>query len=64
MQAAGFEPAAITQDHIFPYVVEKYIRYEYELQPRFAAMPQAMFRALEQRLGWHMMIVARSRPGG
>lgn len=61
MQGADFEPISITQDHIFPYVVEKYVRYEYELQPWFSAMPQAMFRALEQRFGWHMLIVARPR---
>jgi SAM-dependent methyltransferase len=45
--------------HIFPYVVEKYVRYQYELQPWFAAMPKDMFAALERRLGWHYLIVAR-----
>jgi ubiquinone/menaquinone biosynthesis C-methylase UbiE len=59
LRAADFSAVEITQDHIFPYVVEKYVRYEYELQPWFAAMPQAMFRALEQRFGWHMLIVAK-----
>jgi SAM-dependent methyltransferase len=57
--ANGFGTVAISQDHIFPYVVEKYVRYEYELQPWFAAMPREMFRALEQRFGWHMLIVAK-----
>lgn len=56
---AGFAATSITQDHIFPYVVEKYVRYEYELQPWFAAMPQNLFRTLEQRFGWHMLIKAR-----
>jgi ubiquinone/menaquinone biosynthesis C-methylase UbiE len=59
LRAADFEAVSITQDHIFPYVIEKYIRYEYDLQPWFAAMPQGMFRALEQRFGWHMLIVAK-----
>ena len=59
LEQAGFEAVSITQDHIFPYVVEKYVRYEYELQPWFAAMPRAMFRALEQRFGWHLLIRAR-----
>ena len=54
----GFRIEEIRQDHIFPYVVEKYRAYEYELQPWFAAMPPAMFRALEQRLGWHLLIRA------
>ena len=55
----GFAAETISQDHIFPYVIEKYIRYEYELQPWFAAMPRDMFRALEKRFGWHMLIRAR-----
>jgi SAM-dependent methyltransferase len=57
--AGCFEPTEIRQDHIFPYVVEKYVRYEYEPQPWFKAMPEAMFRALERRLGWHMLIRAK-----
>jgi SAM-dependent methyltransferase len=54
-----FEIASLTQAHIFPYVVEKYVNYEYELQPWFKAMPPEMFAALERRLGWHMLIVGR-----
>lgn len=54
-----FEISNLTQAHIFPYVVEKYVNYEYELQPWFKAMPPQMFAALEHRLGWHMLIVGR-----
>ena len=53
-----FEPTEIRQDHIFPYVVEKYVQHEYEPEPWFKAMNETMFRALEQRLGWHMLITA------
>ena len=49
----------ISQTHIFPYVVENYIRYEYELQPWFRHMPTEIFRALESALGWHMLIKCR-----
>ena len=49
----------VRQEHIFPYVIEQYVRYEYELQPWFKAMPKEMFRALEQKLGWHMLIRAK-----
>ena len=52
----------IRQEHIFPYVVEKYVKYEYELQPWFKAMPKEMFRALEKALGWHMLITAKLKP--
>lgn len=54
-----FEVLEIRQDHIFPFVVEKYVRYEYEYQPWFKAMPQEMFRALEKALGWHILIRCR-----
>lgn len=54
-----FEVMSVSQAHIFPYLVEKYVKYEYELQPWFKAMPPEMFAALERRLGWHMLIVAR-----
>jgi SAM-dependent methyltransferase len=59
LEPAGFEVVSMQQEHIFPFVVEKYIRYEYEPEPWFAAMPREMFRALEQRFGWHMLIVAK-----
>jgi SAM-dependent methyltransferase len=54
-----FEVASMSQAHIFPYVVEKYLKYEYELQPWFKAMSAEMFAALERTLGWHMLIIGR-----
>jgi SAM-dependent methyltransferase len=59
LEPAGFKVVSMEQDHIFPFVVEKYTQYEYEPQPWFAAMPREMFRALEKRFGWHMLIVAQ-----
>lgn len=55
----GFDILEIRQDHIFPFVIEKYVKYEYEIAPWFSAMPQEMFKALEKTLGWHMLITAR-----
>jgi 2-polyprenyl-3-methyl-5-hydroxy-6-metoxy-1,4-benzoquinol methylase len=55
----GFEVLSIEQDHIFPFVVEKYVKYDYEIVPWFAAMPRDMFRAMEKNLGWHKLVVAR-----
>lgn len=56
---SDYEVVDLRQDHIFPYVVEKYKEYEYELQPWFKAMPEEMFKALEKSLGWHTLIVAK-----
>ena len=58
----GFAILDLHQDHIFPYVVEKYVRYEYELEPWIKAMPNKMFRALEEALGWHTLICCRLAP--
>lgn len=54
-----FELTSADQAHIFPYVVEKYVKYEYEVQPWFRAMPKEMFEILEKRLGWHYLLVAK-----
>ena len=56
-----FEILDMRQDHIFPYVVEKYVKYQYELAPWFKAMPPDIFRALEKKLGWHTLIKCRRR---
>ena len=56
---SGLEILSMKQAHIFPFLIEKYVKYEYEFQPWFAAMPRDMFRALETSLGWHLLIVAR-----
>lgn len=55
----GFELEACWKEHIFPYRVSDYVRYRYRRQWFFRAMPKAVFRQLERRLGWHMLIVAR-----
>lgn len=59
LENGGFQATSIQQTHIFPFVIEKYVRYEYELQPWFKVMPQPMFEALKGRLGWHLLITAK-----
>ncbi len=58
LEPDGFHVVSITQDHIFPYVIEDYLQYKYTLQPWFANMPTEMFRALQRRFGWHLLILA------
>jgi ubiquinone/menaquinone biosynthesis C-methylase UbiE len=55
----GYRIESLTQDHIFPYVIEKYVQHEYEIDPRFKDMSPEAFRALEQDLGWHTLIQAK-----
>ena len=56
---AGFDIIDLRQEHIFPYVIEKYVHYEYEYQPWFKSMPREMFKALEASLGWHTLVRCR-----
>lgn len=55
----AFDIIDIHQDHIFPYVIEKYVNHEYEFQPWFKAMPEGMFRALEHSMGWHTLVTCK-----
>lgn len=55
----GFEIIDISQDHIFPYNIEKYIKHEYEAELWFKHMPQLMFEQLEKKLGWHLLVIAK-----
>jgi SAM-dependent methyltransferase len=57
--AGLFDVVDIRQAHIFPYVVEHYINYEYVPQPWFKAMPPELFQALQRHLGWHLLITAK-----
>lgn len=57
--AGLFHISDIRQDHIFPYAVEKYVAYAYELQPWFKAMPEGMLAALERKFGWHLLVTAK-----
>jgi len=59
LESAGFSVKSIEQDHIFPYQVDKYIRYEYELEPWFQEMSIEMRKGMERHLGWHLLISAR-----
>jgi SAM-dependent methyltransferase len=56
---SGFSIIDIRTDHIFPYIVEEYVNYNYFKQPWFEAMSAEMFRALERRFGWHLLIRAK-----
>jgi len=55
----GLHILELKQDHIFPFVVEKYLKYDYEIVPWFSSMPKDMFAALEKSLGWHTLATAR-----
>ena len=51
----------LRKDHIFPYQIDKYVKYDYEREWYFRWMPASLFRWLEQHFGWHTLIVATPR---
>jgi SAM-dependent methyltransferase len=53
---------SLEKDHVFPYVIEKYVKYEYERVWYFRWMPRRLFRWFERRAGWHTMITASLPP--
>ena len=61
---ADFAILEMRKEHIFPYVIEKYVNYEYQRVWYFRWMPTPMFRWLERHFGWHTLVVARSGTAG
>jgi ubiquinone/menaquinone biosynthesis C-methylase UbiE len=55
---SGYAVKNISQDHVFPYVVEEYKHYKYVRESWFQAMPVDVFAALEKQLGWHLLVDA------
>ena len=59
LNESGFSLVSIEQDHIFPYVVDEYKKYNYARESWFQAMPREVFKALEKNLGWHLLITSQ-----
>ena len=58
LEKEGFEVTNIEIDHIFPYVVEEYKKYNY-VREDIWNMPDETFREFERRYGWHLLITAK-----
>jgi SAM-dependent methyltransferase len=58
LEGTGFRVVATDVDHIFPYRIPEYVKYEYVKTLPFRFLPQAAMRAIEQRLGWHLCLTA------
>src|ERR1700722_10711682 len=58
LERHGFKVTKVEVDHIFPYRIRDYVQYRYVREPYFAWMPPPMFRALERRIGWHLLLTA------
>jgi 2-polyprenyl-3-methyl-5-hydroxy-6-metoxy-1,4-benzoquinol methylase len=58
LEDTGFTVVGTEVDHIFPFRIPEYVRYEYVKILPFRFLPHAAMRALEHRLGWHLCLTA------
>ncbi|MFA6436770.1 MAG: class I SAM-dependent methyltransferase [Candidatus Paceibacterota bacterium] len=54
-----FKVVKISKDHIFPYIIKNYKKYQYKKVWYFRYLPHSIFHWLEKRLGWHTLIIAK-----
>jgi len=57
----GFRVTETAVDHIFPYSIPEYVKYQYKMVWYFRWMPRPLFRAIEQRFGWHLCLTAQPK---
>jgi SAM-dependent methyltransferase len=48
-------------EHIFPYQIPKYVKYEYVKEWYWRMLPEAVFRKLEKTFGWHLCVTAEAK---
>ncbi|MBA3631842.1 MAG: class I SAM-dependent methyltransferase [Acidobacteria bacterium] len=57
----GFEIKENYVEHIFPYRIKDYVKYQYVKEWYWQILPQGVFRQLEKKLGWHLCITAKAK---
>jgi ubiquinone/menaquinone biosynthesis C-methylase UbiE len=60
LERHGFRATETRVDHIFPYRIPNYVKYEYVREWYFRWMPQPLFHGLERRFGWHLLLSAQA----
>jgi 2-polyprenyl-3-methyl-5-hydroxy-6-metoxy-1,4-benzoquinol methylase len=60
IESSGFHMTDVFVDHIFPYRIQEYVKYEYVKDWPWSWTPSPVFRALERRLGWHLCLTAEA----
>jgi 2-polyprenyl-3-methyl-5-hydroxy-6-metoxy-1,4-benzoquinol methylase len=63
IEQSGFRVKQIQAEHIFPYRIQDYIKYQYIKEWYFQWLPAPVFHALERILGWHLCVTAEALQG-
>jgi hypothetical protein len=61
VESSGFVVDNLFADHIFPYRIPEYVKYQYVKAFPFNLMPPPVMRAVERTLGWHLCVTAHAR---
>jgi len=48
-------------EHIFPYRIEDYVKYQYVKEWYWRILPESVFRKLEKNFGWHLCVTAKAK---
>jgi hypothetical protein len=54
----GYDVRSMKVDHIFPYKVEDYRKGKYVQEWQWRLLGPQVFKWLEKRIGWHLMVCA------
>ncbi|MEM6392546.1 MAG: class I SAM-dependent methyltransferase [Planctomycetota bacterium] len=60
IESAGFTAESVSIDHIFPYRIKEYVKYQYRKRMPWRMVPASVFRAVERRFGWHVLVTAKA----
>lgn len=60
LERRGFRVRDAQVEHIFSYRIADYVQYRYVKEFHFRWMPLPVFRALERRFGWHLLLTAEA----
>jgi ubiquinone/menaquinone biosynthesis C-methylase UbiE len=59
LEEHGLRVTEVMVDHIFPYSIPEYVKYQYRVVWYFRWIPKLIFRALERAFGWHLCLTAK-----
>jgi len=60
LERHGYHVENLFVEHIFPWRISDYVRYQYTMVWYFRILPRPVFRWLERRLGWHLCATANT----
>jgi SAM-dependent methyltransferase len=60
IEFSGFHMTDVFVDHIFPYRIPEYVKYEYVKAWPWSVTPHSALRWMERHVGWHLCLTAEA----